>query len=62
MKKITLIFPNQLFEDISWIDYESHIYLIEEILFFRQYNFHNHNKISLNIYEKLIYAYENYIV
>lgn len=59
MKKITLIFPNQLFEDISWIDYESHIFLIEEILFFRQYNFHKHKLIFHRSSMKFYYDYLN---
>ena len=59
MKKITLIFPNQLFEDISWIDYESHVFLIEEILFFRQYNFHKHKLIFHRSSMKFYYDYLN---
>ena len=59
MKKITLIFPNQLFEDISWIDAESHIFLIEEILFFRQYNFHKHKLIFHRSSMKFYFDYLN---
>ena len=40
MKNVTLIFPNQLFKNIEWIDRSSTIFLIEEYLFFRQYDFH----------------------
>ena len=40
MKNISLIFPNQLFKNIEWIDRSSTVFLIEEYLFFKQYNFH----------------------
>ena len=45
MKNVTLIFPNQLFKNIEWIDRSSTIFLIEEYLFFRQYNFHKQKLI-----------------
>ena len=40
MKTINIIFPNQLFENSCLLSSEFSHYLIEEYLFFRQYNFH----------------------
>ena len=40
MKSINIIFPNQLFEDSLLIQNNNKTYLIEEYLFFKQYNFH----------------------
>lgn len=40
MKKITLIFPNQLFEDHPCLHKEEPIWLVEDFLFFRQFRFH----------------------
>ncbi|MGL4631623.1 MAG: cryptochrome/photolyase family protein [Leadbetterella sp.] len=40
MSTIHLIFPHQLFEDVSHIHLESPVYLIEEELFFTHYKFH----------------------
>ena len=37
---INIIFPNQLFEDSVVIENKKTTYLIEEYLFFKQYNFH----------------------
>ena len=39
-QKINIIFPNQLFEDCSLLSNEGAFYLIEEFLFFKQFNFH----------------------
>ncbi len=40
MKKITLLFPHQLFEENPVVKKGQEIYLVEEHLFFRQYTFH----------------------
>jgi deoxyribodipyrimidine photolyase-related protein len=40
MKKVGIVFPHQLFEDSILITKCDTIYLIEEWLFFKQYNFH----------------------
>ena len=40
MKTINLIFPNQLFENSELLNPELNHYIIEEFLFFKQYNFH----------------------
>lgn len=55
---IGLIFPHQLFEDISpWKGCEK-VYLIEEYLFFKQYNFHKqklaYHRASMKFYEQYL--------
>ncbi|MGK0314810.1 MAG: deoxyribodipyrimidine photolyase-related protein [Saprospiraceae bacterium] len=40
MKSINLIFPHQLFEDSPLLAEDSHFYIVEEYLFFKQYPFH----------------------
>ncbi len=40
MKAVNLIFPHQLFEHSPLLENELPIYLIEEFLFFKHYNFH----------------------
>jgi deoxyribodipyrimidine photolyase-related protein len=40
MKAVNLIFPHQLFEDSPLLENGLPIYLIEEFLFFKQFNFH----------------------
>ena len=40
MRTINLIFPNQLFENSELLNPEINHYIIEEFLFFKQYNFH----------------------
>ena len=40
MKTVTLIFPHQLFEHNPAILHDSEVFLVEEFLFFKQYNFH----------------------
>ena len=37
---ISIIFPNQIFENSKLLDESSKIFLIEEYLFFNQFNFH----------------------
>ena len=58
MKNVTLIFPNQLFKNIEWIDRSSTIFLIEEYLFFRQYNFH---KQKLTFHRSSMKYYFDYL-
>ena len=45
MNAATLIFPHQLFKTNPAIDKSRPVYLIEEFLFFRQYNFHRQKLI-----------------
>lgn len=40
MSAVVLIFPHQLFKDHPCLDKASDVYLVEEFLYFRQYNFH----------------------
>lgn len=40
MNCANLIFPHQLYDDISKLDKEFPVYIVEEFLFFRQYKFH----------------------
>ena len=40
MESINIIFPNQLFENSVLINNGNKTFLIEEILFFKQFNFH----------------------
>ena len=47
MKKIFILFPNQLFKDISVLQSVDAVYLVEEYLFFNQYKFHK-QKIALH--------------
>ena len=59
MKNISLIFPNQLFKNIEWIDRSSTVFLIEEYLFFRQYNFH---KQKLTFHRASMKYYFDYLL
>lgn len=58
MKNVFLIFPHQLFRDISNIESNSKIYLIEEVLFFHQYKFH---KQKLVFQRASMQAYKKYL-
>jgi len=53
--ELTLIFPNQLFENSELIKSTKHIVLIEEYLFFRHYNFHKQkilfHRMSMKFYQ-----------
>ena len=55
MNKTGIVFPHQLFEDNALLASCETIYLIEEWLFFRQYNFHKqklqHHRASMKFYE-----------
>lgn len=58
MKTAHLIFPHQLFEEVANISDASTIYLVEESLFFTQYNFH---KSKLCFHRASMKAYESYL-
>ena len=58
MKTAHLIFPHQLFQDVAAIREESTIYLVEEYLFFTQYNFH---KAKLSFHRASMKAYETFL-
>lgn len=57
-QSISLIFPHQLFEHNPCISLNRTIYLVEEFLFFRQYNFHKQKlafqRASMKFYEKYL--------
>mgnify|MGYP003342036147 CR=1 FL=1 len=63
MKPVFLLFPHQLFKDISILKKFSEVYLIEEYLFFNQYKFHKQkivlHRASMKYYES--YLQENNI-
>lgn len=58
MHTAKLIFPHQLFEDSPLLGESGTIYLIEEYLFFKQYNFHKQkiafHRASMKYYEKYL--------
>lgn len=57
-KEIQIIFPHQLFQNTEVSDQCEKIYLIEEYLFFNQYEFH---KAKLAFHRATMKAYENYL-
>jgi deoxyribodipyrimidine photolyase-related protein len=59
MKTAALIFPHQLFEEAEILNYDVDFYLVEEFLFFRQYNFH---KQKLWFHRASMKSYEEYLV
>ncbi len=58
MIKFAIIFPHQLFENHPIIDECKTIYLVEEFLFFSQYNFH---KQKLVFHRASMKAYQKYL-
>ena len=58
-KKCCIIFPNQLFRESIFIDSDYKIFLIEEDLFFNQYNFH---KQKISFHRSSMKFYEDYLV
>ena len=59
MKCVYVIFPNQLFYDVKHISEKHEIYLIEEFLFFKQYNFH---KQKIAFHRATMKSYKDYLV
>ena len=59
MKEIALIFPHQLFEAHPAVHIDREIYLIEEHLFFKQYNFHQQ---KLAFHRATMKSYERFLV
>lgn len=57
MQTAFLIFPHQLFSDISAIDKNAEVFLIEEYLFFRQYKFHKQKLVLHRASMKFYAAY-----
>lgn len=58
MKKAQLIFPHQLFQDVSHLEKEFPVFLIEEYLFFKQYKFHQQklafHRATMKFYEAFL--------
>lgn len=55
LNSVTLIFPHQLFKDHPALQNDREVYLVEEWLFFKQYNFHRQklvlHRASMKFYE-----------
>lgn len=58
MKSANLIFPNQLFKDLSLIEKTNKTFLIEDAEFFNAYNFH---KNKLVLHRASMKFYQNYL-
>ncbi|MFM2358985.1 MAG: hypothetical protein RLY16_978, partial [Bacteroidota bacterium] len=58
-KTVKIVFPHQLFENNPLFLIEGTIYLIEEYLFFKQYNFH---KQKIAFHRATMKFYENYLL
>jgi deoxyribodipyrimidine photolyase-related protein len=58
MKSVTLIFPHQLFKDHPAVLQGRKVYIIEEYLFFKQYNFHQQ---KLLLHRASMKTYANYL-
>ena len=59
IKEVTLIFPHQLFENVSIFKSDTPIYLIEEYLFFKHYKFH---KQKIALHRASMKFYEAYLI
>lgn len=55
---VCIVFPNQLFENSQLITAADTIYLVEEVLFFKQYNFH---KQKIAFHRATMKKYESYL-
>ncbi len=58
MRAINIIFPHQLFLNSPLLENNNEIYLIEEFLFFKQYQFH---KQKIAFHRASMKAYQNYL-
>lgn len=58
MKEVTLVFPNQLFENNPAIKADRPVYLIEEYLFFNHFRFH---KQKITFHRATMKFYESYL-
>lgn len=58
MSNVKIIFPHQLFEFNPLLTNEGDVYLVEEFLFFRQYNFHQQkiafHRATMKFYEQYL--------
>ena len=55
----SLIFPHQLYQNVSFLQKGSTVYLVEEELYFKQYNFH---KQKLVLHRSSMKCYEQYLI
>ena len=55
---ISIIFPNQIFENSKLLDESKEVYLIEEYLFFNQFKFH---KQKIVFHRMTMKSYEDYL-
>ena len=57
-KKCFIVFPNQLFKETIYADSDFQIFLVEEDLFFKQYNFHKQkilfHRSSMKFYQEYL--------
>jgi deoxyribodipyrimidine photolyase-related protein len=58
MKKVALVFPNQLFEVTPFQDLKCELYLVEEFLFFNHYKFH---KQKIAFHRATMKRYSSYL-
>ena len=58
MKAVNLIFPHQLFEKSELLESDNAFYIVEEWLFFKQFNFHKQkiafHRASMKFYESYL--------
>ena len=59
MSTVHIVFPNQLFEHCDLINNEHPVYLVEEFLFFKHYNFH---KQKIAFHRATMKHYEAYLI
>lgn len=59
MEEVTVVFPHQLFKEHPAIASGRTVYLIEEVLFFKQLNFHQQ---KLVLHRASMKAYEQYLI
>lgn len=59
MKEVTVIFPHQLFKEHPALTKTSRVFLVEEMLFFKQYSFH---KQKLVLHRASMKFYESYLL
>ena len=58
MNSVNIIFPHQLFQQSDLLDNNFPIYLVEEYLFFKHYNFH---KQKLAFHRASMKFYQSYL-
>ena len=57
-KNCFIILPNQLFKESLFLKRDNTAFIIEEYLFFKQYNFH---KQKISFHRATMKFYENYL-